>query len=402
MCSSNHLINQFLGDYDSNHVIGQDHYGNPDMYQDARKRLLSGEPSLVNPISYDRFRGYCRRFEKPYKRPKVIIVDEFHVVARMLSLLVGVSLSAKRYGVAPSPENDFAICAWFDKTISDLAILADAEPDRKEKAKQMANIQHIEKVFERWRKYPAQYVAENNGSGLRIDPIDLPPYLSKQLFDADHIILMSATPDVDAIRRIIGNEPYLYKDFGAIIPSEQRPILYRPLGKKLNYETPPQVVAAWIKRQLDLHPGLNTIIHVSYAWQKKLEGFFPDFLVNTSADKDHIEKRFKKEGGVWLASGCSEGIDLPDDICRLVLIPVVWKPNFGSKMVKKRMAKHGNKIVDREVLLTFQQQCGRAARHEEDRCTIIVGDPCLPRLTNKYKAEIPSDFIKSIKWDGQL
>lgn len=395
MTSSNHLITQNLDTYpEANFVIGSKYYDCPESFQKARQALFRGESTFVNPISLDRFKSKNRTFQRPY----LMVVDEFHVVARMLHLLVGTNLSRERYGQAPSPENDFAIGEWFETTMARLEKTANLQPRWQDKQDQFEILHRMQKCYKWWRKYPSQYLPENTNTGLKIAPIEIPKYIAKSLFDCEHLVLMSATPDVDATSSITGGASYIFKDFGAIIPVEQRPIYFDPIAEKVNRDTPPQIVAEWIKRQVLRHDEDNVIIHVPYSWQKKLVPYLPGYLFNTPQTKGTVLATFKKNGGKWLASGCSEGIDLPDDECRLSLIPILWKPDWGSKMIQKRIARKGQKNIDREVILTFQQQCGRGVRSADDHCTMVVGDPAVARLINRYRSEIPEDFINSFIW----
>ena len=398
MIPSNNLIHQALETYPkANFVIGTKFYDSPESHQEARKRLYRGESTYVNPASFYRFKTKNKRYERPY----LMVVDEFHVVARMMQLFVSMNLPSEKFGIAPSPEDDYAINNWFKSKISVLNRLAAATPDSLERIERFAVAEQISSAYSFWQRYPSKYVPENTSKGLSIVPIDIPSFIPKMLFDCEHLVIMSATPNQIAIENIVGKEGYIYKDFGGIIPIENRPIQFDMISDRLNRDTDPQIIAGWIKRQVAKHPDQNTIIHVPYAWQKKLAPHLPGFLTNTPKTKDATLKKFKSEGGVWLASGCSEGIDLPYDLCRVAIVPMLWKPNLGSKLVQKRISRLGQKVFDWEVIETFQQQVGRGVRYEDDKCKIIVGDPLVARLIKKYRQELPEDFVNSFKWSKE-
>jgi Rad3-related DNA helicase len=158
-------------------------------------------------------------------------------------------------------------------------------------------------------------------------------------------------------------------------------------------------VAEWIKWQLKTHPNLNTIIHVTYSLGLQLSKVFPSFLVNTDKNKLKIIEKFKTKGGVWLASGCSEGLDLPGDICRLNLIPIVQMPNLADEWVKKRKAIRGGRQW--YILLAIkqlQQQVGRSTRGATDKSIAIIGDSKIIRLVQENRKDFAPSFLDSLDW----
>lgn len=125
----------------------------------------------------------------------------------------------------------------------------------------------------------------------------------------------------------------------------------------------------------------------------------PEAIVHTgSHDKDEAMKRFKKEGGIWIAPGCAEGIDLPDEECRLNLIPVLPFANIGDPVVEARRRRYGMKQYERQTLLTFMQQVGRSTRGEQDYSTTVVGDSRVVRLLKAHKSDIPESFLEAVEW----
>jgi Rad3-related DNA helicase len=112
-----------------------------------------------------------------------------------------------------------------------------------------------------------------------------------------------------------------------------------------------------------------------------------------------VLEQFKTRGGIWIASGCAEGIDLPGDLCRVNIIPILLYSNPYSPLVKKQLALPlGHLKYELHTIKIFIQQCGRSTRNESDYSTIYVGDTRLPGLIAKNIKYIPESFVKSIKW----
>ena len=137
---------------------------------------------------------------------------------------------------------------------------------------------------------------------------------------------------------------------------------------------------------------------MSYSWADKLKPFLPGCLFNTPENKTAVFDKFKKKGGVWVASGAAEGIDLPNDLCTLNLVPLLPRPNIEDDLVRRKLALPGGpKEYDLGVLRTVLQMAGRASRHEEDYSKIITADLSLFSLIDKYRNELPRSFIEQIR-----
>jgi Rad3-related DNA helicase len=130
---------------------------------------------------------------------------------------------------------------------------------------------------------------------------------------------------------------------------------------------------------------------------KKLKPFVPGCMTNTPEDKREILDKFKATGGLWLASGCAEGLDLPGKLCELTLIPILPSPNIEDPIYKRRLALPlGQEEYDIRVLKTVQQQSGRATRNPNDYSLTVVGCRRFLALANKYKDQLPEAYQQQI------
>ena len=135
------------------------------------------------------------------------------------------------------------------------------------------------------------------------------------------------------------------------------------------------------------------LVHVTYGevdeYVRNLADLYP--IRNTSRNKEKSQQDFERLGGIWLAAGCSEGIDLPDERCRTIIIPRLQFPNKGDMYVQKRLGRpDGRKWYGIKTLETTIQQLGRGNRHSEDYCTSYVFDPYFPALWQEYGDEFES------------
>jgi Rad3-related DNA helicase len=202
---------------------------------------------------------------------------------------------------------------------------------------------------------------------------------------------MSATMFEHDIKSLLPGREYRKLEVEAPIPAQQRPIIFRPTPFKMNYRTDPSKIVKYVEKILDENKGLNTIIHVPYSLQQKMLPYFTrPVLHNTPENKQAIVEQYIKEGGIFLAAGCAEGLDLKDDLCRVNIIVKLMYPNLGDSIVKKRKSlEDGELWYFLETLKTFIQQAGRSTRHQNDWSKVYLMDPTWPWLASQLKGRIP-------------
>jgi len=379
-------------------------------YALARRAAIRGEPTFYNPMSL----FYAQKI--PYfKRPGVIVVDEAHQLRDMLLLISGKTFRRGKYKF-PDTVNETDIIAWLKRQlvmVSTLFIRALEEGDAdkiKELSKEIDSLSNTVAGLDENPQNYCIHISDGLYRGkpekyLNVVPLEPPRFLVKELLNCDKLILISATLSRMDVETLIGNKPYSYIDMPSPIPVASRTVHYKPMKFLVNYKTDPALIVGWVETILKepAHKGLNTIIHASYSLAKKLAPFFTVPIITHDVDtKQMALERFKTEGGVFLASGFAEGVDLKDDLCRLNIIPVISKMNTFDPAVKKRMAwRDGQRWYALEQIKTLVQQAGRSTRGEKDYSKIIVGDPALPRLILHNKLDVPKSFDLAINWRGK-
>jgi Rad3-related DNA helicase len=377
-------------------------------YTRCRERAKS-EPTYFNPMSYH----YAQRI---VPRPKVLVVDEAHQLSSMLLMLCAKKFRYTMYRWTSACLSEIYLLKWMDEKLRQLqklltvyAVARDAKAlvKLREIAGEIESLTLVRAAVADDPANYAIYIEQGKHRGkaekfLVVRPVRPPRLVVRRMLNCDKLILLSGTLLPTDIEDLAGDRAVRVVDLPSPIPRERRPILYRPVPFAMNFHTDPKRIVEAIERVLEEFPDRNTIVHVSYALSVKL---FPHFKrrvhQNTSTNKTEVLERFKRDGGVFLAAGCAEGIDLRDDLCRLNIIPQLQFPNLADVVVQKRKAQEGGEDwYGMLTLQTVQQATGRSTRHADDHSITVILDPNFSRLVNRLKAKLPQSFIESISWTG--
>lgn len=93
----------------------------------------------------------------------------------------------------------------------------------------------------------------------------------------------------------------------------------------------------------------------------------------------------------------NEGIDLPGDECRFIIMIKMPFPYLGSKLVKKKAELYDG-WYQNETLRTVVQSIGRGVRYNGDWCQTYILDGNFSFLYYQMKEQIPMDIKKRIKF----
>ncbi len=352
LAPENILVKQILDTYPGlNHLIGRKHYTchkdkavscedkhllkshtvcDKCIYMHNRIKAVRGEPTVFNPVSY-----YYASITPGWKIPEVIVVDEADQLLDTISLISG-----EEFGAAYKPPADMSIIdvvEWLGEQERMFMKIVMMSEERKAIRYNMI-LQKIRRVRECVISSPEQYMHfYKDGGTLVVHPLTPPKKLRDSLLASKKLVLMSASLLKIDISRLT-DRPYRYIELDSPIPEERRRIHIEPGPIRFNWETQPVVIAEWIKQKVKQNPGKNTIVHVSYALSEKLASYCPGYFTNTPETKIKVLDKFKKSGGIWLASGIAKGVDLPGDMCTLNLIPLLPRPNIEDTIVRKKLA----------------------------------------------------------------
>ena len=376
-------------------------------YKLARTAALEGESTLFNPMSL-----YALAGDKSFKRPRTTIVDEAHTLPGMLLLMAGDKFGSSRFRL-PASINSLDVLEWMADQIPKVRRLAEHFAQLQQGGRAVGalkDLTRLEAVFEGLEANPQNYVIykdiDNYRGGreefLYIKPLNPPKPLIERVIGAGRIVLLSATLSRVDAELLAPGEEVAYFDAPSPIPAESRPIYYQPMPQRANSRTDPADVAAWCAGVLAKNPG-NALIHTTYSMAGRLSAALNKLgtkaFANTPDSKEECIARFKRDGGVFVAAGCAEGVDLPDDECRVNLIPIMTRLDPTAPDVKKWLAlPGGRRRYDLETLRTVQQQAGRSTRHIHDYSKVFIGDGAFSSTYSKVASELPKSFCEAIKW----
>lgn len=376
-------------------------------YVAGRRAVRKGQPVLANPASY-----LYASLGEGFKVPDLILIDEADRLWDFCRTLGETELRLP-VGTTLDTSNMVAAVDVIDRQAEALFRQAEAENRPKEKVKLARQMEKLRKASLFLKLDPEsfyiQVVQRLTPRGIipimKVGSVQPSRAILNAFLSAKKVVLVSATLFEKDVQRMAGKRSYrMYKGDPAI-PPERRPIYLDPVDIKVNWQTSPALVAEWIKKWRDKYPDRNTIVHVSYEWAFKLRPFFASSAhINTrDDDKATVIRKFKREGGLFIAAGCAEGVDFPYDEARLNLIPLMYRSNLGDEGVKRRLAAPGGREdYDLDSIRTTIQQAGRSTRAPDDESIIVVGDPQFVWMMGKYKNQLPKGFYESIQFGRKI
>ena len=396
---SNQLLDQFIEDYpEVNAVKGMEHYKTKKEYQSAISNATN-IPSIANPLSY-----YYGVISGRIKKPKYVVIDEAHKLYDTMFLAAYMDFSVSDLNI-PAMETIFDLKEWSED-------LKDKCESRLNQLSRLSDYQQNEflSIYEKIClltelcgvgghkiTFDFTYAKINKRvqQVLRITPISLTKDLFKP-FLGEKTLLMSGTFTKHDLNIYDRYADYYSGEY--LTKIENRRIKYKPVAQQ--QRKCPVTLANAILSAYEAEGKPNTVVHVTYDMATKLAPLLPDAITHTKHTKQNAIDRFKLDGGLFLASGCAEGVDLPDDKCRLVIIPVLLYPNLGEEFVRKKKAlPEGVFRYNLDTMMTTVQQLGRGTRHATDACFSYVFDPLFSLLYQQTFTHLPNPL--NIDWTSR-
>ncbi len=238
-----------------------------------------------------------------------------------------------------------------------------------------------------------------SGTTIEISPYNNPISLFGTFSRAKHRVFMSATTSNDA---------FFIKGLGVDLDVVKNPIKYSQekwSGEKMILTpyfihqdfTNPTVVSLFSKPNVRRKSGIVALVpnnKKAEHW-KQSGAEFP----NTSEIQNAIRRL--KEGNcekTLVLSNRYDGIDLPDDQCRILVIDS--KPiSMGLSDRLQEHYRETSKIIDLKTAQKIEQGMGRAVRGEKDYCVIIITGMNLISVlsSNRLRRYFSPQTIKQIE-----
>ena len=222
-----------------------------------------------------------------------------------------------------------------------------------------------------------------------------------------HRVMLSATVgDIDIFKDNIGikylkqNEVY-FRRIPSIFDFSKSPItIYTQY--KLNYYNK-QIIYPKIKeltyKICEMFPNQKGLIQTtSYSDALDIYNSAPSkikhrlSIYNNSAQKDEVlDKHKSKTNDILLGPTLNEGIDLPDDLCRFIIITKIPYPQLTNEFTKKKLELfHG--WYENATSLKLIQTIGRGVRNETDYCQTFILDSCFFDIFEKTSSQYPKEL----------
>lgn len=229
----------------------------------------------------------------------------------------------------------------------------------------------------------------------------------------DNIVMMSATiGGKEAFDDNIGTSFTKKESVMMTIPStfdfSKSPVYFIPGTKMTQKEIGDSfpINAAIINKILlsPKHQNEKGIIHTgSYKnaiWlQDLLDKSLKDrvFIYGSSKEKQDVIADFaKSKNGILIGPTLTEGVDLPNDGCRYIIIMKIPYPYLGDNLVKAKLdlfPKWYSSTTSNNVI----QGIGRGNRHKDDWSTTYILDGCFYNLYMETASQYPVELRNRIK-----
>jgi Rad3-related DNA helicase len=187
---------------------------------------------------------------------------------------------------------------------------------------------------------------------------------------------------------------------------EQRPIVYRPVGR-LSRATLPGLEPALfteVASILDRHTADKGLIHAaSYAAARRLVAGLAEraprhvprliFVDSSQAKLRALElHRASAAPTVLVSPSLREGVDLPDDFLRFQIITKMPYPDLGDPWTAARRARD-QRWYALETAKALVQAYGRSCRNAEDHGATYILDAQFEGFVQYYRALLPEWFL---------
>lgn len=399
--SDNSLIRQYTDTYPVlNAVMGKDRYNSAEEYHLAHKAAKSGTPSIYNPLSYH----FAR--QRGLRTPDLIVIDEAHLLVDMLTYLAAQVIPVAKTNVPENAKTEGDLIKWcyarYDRLrkaldLSDAPGPLWAEFERIARLKDTLEEGSQNQVFE-ISKAMVPINGKRPQKCLILTPVRVPHSLIKAVTDARKVIAVSGTMTKYDAEQLAAGRSFTYDQRPYLTPPENRPVYYSPVDP--DFRKDPQVLADKILEIYSANP-VPTLVHVTYEQQRVLVELLGNLrpLVNNTRNKAEVKRKFMEYGGIWLAAGCAEGLDLPYETCQQMIIPTLMYPDRQDLFVQKRVGlPDGDHWYSLRTMQNTVQRLGRGVRAIDDKCVAHILDPTFGRLYNRIHKEFaPLNII----WERQ-
>ena len=187
-------------------------------------------------------------------------------------------------------------------------------------------------------------------------------------------------------------------------PVENRPINLLPvanMSKKMKEQGSWDVMVEGILEVLRRHPDEKVLIHtVNYELTKKVTDAIterPVYTYGSAGERDQAVDAFTRstDPAVLVAPSLERGLDLPGDLCRVVIVAKAPFPYLKDPRTSARLndTATGQTWYTIQTVRSMVQMTGRAVRSEEDHAVSYVLDAGATALVSKNRRLFPEWWL---------
>ncbi len=242
-------------------------------------------------------------------------------------------------------------------------------------------------------------------------PTWLSPELSQEYFfrHGEKFILMSATfPPLPVLAEMLGlsTGDIDYMEIPSTFPVSNRPVILNPVADMAYttfYADLPKLLSE-IEQILYKHPHEKGLIH-TVSWKLNNEVMklhHPRLISHTSTyDKDRSLQRFMDSDNlVFVSPSSTRGVDLPDDLCRFIIIAKAPFQSLGDKLVSSRVHGSGLGAYWYRAICAqdLVQSSGWGVRHKDDWCVTYLLDKQTEKLVVDNQSLFPKYWMEAVDY----
>lgn len=390
-------------------------------YYDARRRASEAEIVSTN---YAYWMNLGRNAESAGALGvfDTLILDEAHTVPGWLTSFCTVRLdkdeTKQLLGLDLPPINE-GVAVWSEwaghahtittaKLKEQRKLLESAPPDERKRAiRRILRLQDLERGLgelagaSRWRRsegtrlntrmpgletdWAVERYETRTEHGVQFSPVWPHAYAEQYIFRGiPNVILTSGTMNEDLMKYLgIPKKDAVYSSMDSIFDPKRHPTFIIPVVRvdRNNGEGEKRLLVNAIDQIIASRPDRKGLIHArSYDRMADIIRLskHKDKLISHSRGGASLSAgvaKFKKSSApsVLISPAATEGVDLPYDDCRYVIIVKVPFLDGRSELIKAR-AKSDSGYLNYEAALAMVQQAGRGMRASDDACEVFILD----------------------------
>lgn len=332
----------------------------------------------------------------------LLVCDEAHLALDWLTKATTVTLTATQIKDLTDQQliitdNVPALCSWA-RALCDALPLS---PNR------WHEIKSLFRSLQRLANPAVDWCVETGPNYIEATPIWPAPFAERLFANIPRIILSSATLSPRDPARL-GITDHATISLPSTFAPCRRPIIYINKSPQvaINRNTPDNLLQIIVDRNMAIINAIPTHKGIIQCASYKLTNLFAALartrgrlMVGTRQDDGLEDLKSSTRSHVLISPRMREGVDLPGDDCRFILIPKLPFPNFGDPIICARNATDPSYATDLTAR-TIVQMFGRGMRSTTDYCLGVITDAQWPTFLRR--ATFSQWFLDAVTTSSEI